>query len=90
MKLVTRIFAIPLAILVLTFAWLFIYVSTFGSIELLPLQSLLVKLSPGIILGIFLGYRFPSFFAWFISGDFEIDIQETDIKLETDKDRKND
>lgn len=76
MKTLLRILAVPIGILVGCIVWLIVYLQIFNSIQLLPVSELIIKLSPGLLIGGFLGYRYPGLFFWFISFDGDVDVSD--------------
>ena len=64
-------------------AWILIYMSIFDSLTLLPLSTLALKLSPGIIAGVVLAYFYPGIFLWFWTWEGESDIHIDGASLET-------
>ena len=83
MKYLARIVAIPMGAIVGVLVWMLIYLSIFDSITLLPLSTLALTLSPGIVVGVVLAYFYPSVFLWFWSWEIESDTHVSDAKLET-------
>jgi len=79
MKVLARFFSIPIGILVGCALWLIVYLQIFDSIQLLPISGLIYKLFPGLLVGAFLGYRYPGVFLWFM--DLEGGAEVSDIEV---------
>jgi len=76
MKVFARFFSVPIGILVGGVVSLIAYLQIFDGIQLLPISDLVFKLSPGLLIGGFLGYRYPGLFFWFINFEGEVDVSD--------------
>ena len=45
------------------------------------MAGLVIKLSPGLITGALLGYRYPGFFLWFIDLDGGVEVSEVETTI---------
>ena len=81
MKCIARLLATTIGSIIGAILWLFLYTSFFGPIQFNSLSSLLLKLSPGIVIGIILAFYVPNLFLWLLGWSYDGDIECADSGL---------